>query len=109
VAGWQDAVKPAKGGAAVEVEVVPGSRESRFPAGYNPWRGRIEAKVKAPPEEGKANAELCGLAADAFGLPHASVRVTSGQTSRRKTLHVALEPAAAIERLRGRMAAWERC
>lgn len=106
--GWEEAVKPAKGGAALEVEVVPGSRESRFPAGWNPWRGRIEAKVKAPPEEGKANAELCALAAEALGVPQASVRVTSGQTSRRKTLSVSLSRGAALERLRPAMAEWER-
>ena len=85
---WETAVKPARGGVALEVEVVPGSRESRFPAGYNAWRGRIEAKVRAPPEDGKANAELTQMVAEALGVPGARVRVTSGQTSRRKTLTV---------------------
>ena len=75
-------------GVAIEVEVVPGSSESRFPAGYNEWRKRIEAKVKAPPEEGKANAELTSLVADAVGVPGARVRVTTGHASRRKTVAV---------------------
>lgn len=83
------AVKPARDGVSLDVEVVPGSRASRFPAGYNEWRGRIEAKVRAPPEDGKANAELCGLVADALGVPPAAVRVTAGHASRRKTLAVA--------------------
>lgn len=94
---WRDAVKPARGGASIEVEVVPGSRESRFPAGFNAWRGRIEAKVKAPPEEGQANAELCALVAESLGVPGASVRVASGQTSRRKTLAVAGLDAAEVQ------------
>lgn len=94
---WRDAIKPARGGATIEVEVVPGSRESRFPAGFNAWRGRIEAKVKAPPEEGQANAELCALVAEALALPGASVRVASGQTSRRKTLAVAGLDAAEVQ------------
>lgn len=85
---WRDAVKPARDGVALEVEVVPGSRESRFPCGFNEWRGRIEAKVRAPPEDGKANAELCGLVAEALGVPASSVSVTSGATSRRKTVGV---------------------
>ena len=102
VAGWRDAVKPAKEGVALDVDVVPGSRESRFPAGYNAWRARIEAKVRAPPEEGQANAELCALVADALGIPVASVRVTSGHTSRRKTLHAGgLTRAAALAALEG--------
>lgn len=97
---WHTAVKPAKDGVTLEVEVVPGSRESRFPAGYNEWRERLEAKVRAPPEDGQANAELCRLAAQALGVPAASVRVTSGHTSRRKSLGVErLTVERAIERL----------
>lgn len=88
----------------LDVEVVPGSRESRFPAGFNPWRSRLEAKVRAPPEEGKANAELCGLVAEALGVAKAAVTVTSGQTSRRKTLGVGgLGREEAVARLSGRM------
>lgn len=99
------AVKPARGGCALDVEVVPGSRESRFPAGYNAWRERLEAKVRAPPEDGKANAELVGLVAEALGVPAARVRVTSGATSRRKTLTVeGLDAAEATRRLAPRLA-----
>lgn len=94
---WSDAVKPARDGCTVEVEVVPGARESRFPAGYNEWRGRIEAKVRAPAEDGQANAELVRLAASAFKVPPARVHVSSGQTSRQKTLTVTgLEASAAV-------------
>ena len=82
------AIKPAKGGVTLDVEVVPGSRESRFPAGFNAWRARIEAKVRAPPEDGQANAELVALVAAALDVPPARVCVSSGHTSRRKSLHV---------------------
>jgi uncharacterized protein len=100
---WQDAIKPAKDGVAIEVEVVPGSRESRFPAGFNEWRERIEAKVRAPPEEGQANAELVRLAAAALGVPPSRVSVSSGATSRRKTLYViGLEKDAAERALASR-------
>lgn len=97
---WRVALKPAKEGTALEVEVVAGSREGRFPAGFNAWRGRLEAKVRAPPEAGQANAELCALVADALGAPGAAVRVSSGHASRRKTLLVrGLTPAACASRL----------
>ena len=82
------AIKPARDGVSLDVEVVPGSRESRFPAGFNAWRARIEAKVRAPPEDGQANAELCALVADALGVPVSAVRVSAGRASRRKTLLV---------------------
>lgn len=101
---WREAVKAAKEGATIEVEVVPGAREARFPAGFNAWRGRIEAKVRAPPEEGQANAELCALAAEALGLPASAVRVASGHTSRRKSLAVSgLSPDRVRERLAARL------
>ncbi|MEA3201929.1 MAG: uncharacterized protein QOE90_3357 [Thermoplasmata archaeon] len=94
------AIKPARGGCALEVEVVPGARTSRFPAGFNPWRGRIEAKVRAPPEDGQANAELVDLVAAALDVPPARVRVGAGATSRRKTILVeGLAPQEAASRL----------
>lgn len=97
---WRNAVQPSREGAALDVEVVPGARESRFPAGYNPWRKRIEAKVRAPPEDGQANAELVALVAEALGVPAATVRVAAGHTSRRKTLMVrGLGPAEVAARL----------
>ena len=91
---WRAALKPARDGVALDVEVVPGSCESCFPAGFNAWRGRLEAKVRAPPEEGAANAELVRLVAEALGVPPARVVVTSGATSRRKTLTI---EGAAVE------------
>lgn len=102
VADWRSAVKPARDGCTLDVEVVPGSLESVFPAGFNRWRGCIEAKVKAPPSDGKANVELCGLIAQRLDLPRASVSVSSGQTSRRKSLSVeGLRPEGACARFGG--------
>lgn len=85
---WRSAVRSAREGCALDIEVVPGSRESRFPIGFNDWRGTLEAKVRAPPEDGKANKELCGLVAGALKVAPSTVRVTSGHTARRKTLTV---------------------
>jgi hypothetical protein len=97
---WRDAIKETKSGCAIEVEVTPGSRASVFPAGYNDWRGRIEAKVRAPAEDGQANDELRRLVATTLGVPPARVSVTSGATARRKTLTVeGLAHADAVARL----------
>jgi len=95
-------VKPAAGGIALDVEVVPGAADSRFPAGWNPWRNRLEARVQAPPEKGQANEELARLVAEFFALPARTARVTSGHTSRRKTVTVdGLTVEAALARLKG--------
>lgn len=82
------AVKRAKEGVALDVEVVPGASKSEFPAGFNAWRKRLEARVAAPPEKGEANAELAAIVAAYFALPARAVEVTAGHTARRKTLLV---------------------
>ena len=102
MAEWAAAIKRAHDGVTLELDVVPGARESRFPAGFNAWRGRLEAKVHAPPEEGQANAELCRLVATTLGVPVAAVRVIAGHTSRRKSVQVAgLTVEQAMARLAG--------
>jgi uncharacterized protein (TIGR00251 family) len=106
---WEDAVHEAAGGCSLDVEVTPGARSSAFPSGHNAWRGRLEARVRAPPEGGQANEELCALVADALGVPRPAVRMGAGATSRRKTLLVAgCRADEARRRLRGRMAAGEK-
>jgi uncharacterized protein len=97
---WQDAVRQTAEGAVLEVEVVPGAARAEFPAGYNPWRNRIEARVPAPPVEGRANLALLQLIADFFELPLRSVRLVSGETSRQKrVLVVGLTREEALRRL----------
>ena len=96
------AVKAASGGVALDVEVVPGAAASVFPAGFNAWRRRLEARVAAPPVLGRANAELQALVARYFGVPARDVDVTAGRTSRRKTLLVrGLAHEEAVRRLAG--------
>jgi len=100
VVTWRAAVRPAKVGVNLDVEVVPGSSESRFPCGYNDWRKRLEAKVRAPPSQGQANAELEGLVAAALTVAPAAVRVSSGLKSRQKGITIAgLSCEEAVARL----------
>ena len=46
-------------------------------------------RVTAPPDEGKANAAVCKVVADALGLPKSAVTVVRGHTARTKTLEIA--------------------
>jgi uncharacterized protein YggU (UPF0235/DUF167 family) len=64
----------------------------------------LNAKVRAVPEKGAANAALERLLADRLGLPKRTVSVVGGATSRLKTVRIFGEPAAvvtAIERFWG--------
>lgn len=46
----------------------------------------LKIKIKAPPEDGRANAELCAFVAELLGIAKSSVVLESGQTSRTKVL-----------------------
>ncbi len=48
----------------------------------------MKVRVAAPPEGGRANAELIKLVANFLGVPRASVNIVSGATGRRKLLEV---------------------
>jgi len=76
----------ATGRLRLTVKVVPKSSRTQ-------WAGRMgdgafKIKVAAPPEKGKANAELCAFLAKQLGVPKANVTVESGHTSPRKRVKV---------------------
>ncbi|QCK85136.1 hypothetical protein E8L99_04755 [Phreatobacter aquaticus] len=48
----------------------------------------VKARVRAVPEDGKANAALEALVADAMGVAKSKVEVVQGQTARLKTVSV---------------------
>ena len=62
----------------------------------------IQARVRAVPEEGRANAALAELVAEQIGVPKSTVTVASGHTARLKTLHIAGDTS----KLETRIAAW---
>lgn len=84
----QGAVRSCEGGILLDVDVTPSAQEDRFPDGYNEWRERIGARVRAPAEDGRANRALCEIVADAFGIDTGHVGVEHGHTASRKTLIV---------------------
>ena len=67
----------------------------------------VVARVRAAPEDGKANAALEKLVAGTLGVPGRDVLIVAGTTSRIKTVAVAGDPgllaarAAAATRSRG--------
>jgi uncharacterized protein (TIGR00251 family) len=59
----------------------------------------LKLAVRAPPEDGKANAAVIALLADRFGVAKSAVSVVSGATDRRKLVEIHGEPAALGARL----------
>lgn len=62
----------------------------------------LKARVRAAPEDGRANAALIELIAKTLGAPKKAVSIRSGETSRVKKLFIAGDPArhmAALARL----------
>lgn len=56
-------------------------------------RGVLKARVRAVPEDGKANAALEALVASSLGVARSAVSVVQGKTARVKTLAVSGDPA----------------
>ncbi|MCC7477031.1 DUF167 domain-containing protein [bacterium] len=50
--------------------------------------GRLLVRVTAAPEDGKANSAIIRLLSKALGIPASSMEISSGQSSRDKTLSI---------------------
>lgn len=73
-------------GILLRVHVTPGAATTEFPAGYNPWRHDLEARLHATAQENKANDELLKVLASFFHLRPQDLRITTGHSSREKTV-----------------------
>ena len=82
-------------GVTVDLRVQPRARR----AALGLSDGALKAQVTAPPEDGKANAAVIALLAEQWRLPRSSFDVIKGQTARAKTVRIAGEPAAIVERV----------
>lgn len=70
----------------IQVRVKPNARESSLVEGISAdgTAGVWLAKLKSPPVDGKANAELIALVAEHFGCRKADVTIKSGASGRVK-------------------------
>jgi uncharacterized protein (TIGR00251 family) len=98
---FTDAIRSTKEGSVIDFEVSPGSKSVEVPSGYNQWRKRIEVRLKAQPEKGKANDELIRALADIFKIPSTSVEIASGATNSRKTVLIRGISAEAVAKVMG--------
>ncbi len=86
--------RTATGAVLVAVKVQPKSRrpglQGRAPAVDGE---RLRIGVTEAAEDGRANRAACATLAEALNVPSSAVAVTSGATSREKTLRVEGDPA----------------
>ena len=80
------AVQPSAQGVLLHLHVTPHSSQTLFPAGFDPWRNRVEIKVQAEAHHNKANNEIITTLAQFFHLQHHRVTLVSGQQNREKTV-----------------------
>jgi uncharacterized protein len=72
------------------IHAVPGAKTSRV-AGFH--GDALKVQVAAPPEKGRANAELVALLSTLLGVPKSGVSVARGESSRRKIVLVSAPQA----------------
>ena len=72
----------------IQVKVKPNSRVSTLERNDD---GTWLARLKSPPVDGKANAELVGLIADRFDCRKADVTIKSGAGGRMKLVRIEAE------------------
>ena len=86
--------------ADIPIRLQPRSRRNEV---VGERAGAIVVRVTAPPVDGKANAALCALVADAAGVPPSRVHVVRGRTARDKVVRVDGAEEAAV---RAALHAW---
>lgn len=72
--------------AILRVKVTPKSPKTEIAGELSD--GTLKVRVAAPPERGKANAELCAFLAREVGVPVSRVEVVSGHTASLKMVRV---------------------
>lgn len=71
--------------AKLKLKVVPGASRERIDG----WLGdALKLRVRAAPEQGRANAAVEKLLAEALGLPARRVRIVSGFTNAAKLVEI---------------------
>jgi len=87
-------LKPTKDGVIINVWLQPRASRAKIVGLYN---DSLKIAVTAPPLEGKANRQCLKILAKAIRIPPSSLKIISGDTSRRKQIFI---PGAKAELIR---------
>ena len=86
------------GGVTIHVHAQPGAKRTEIAGLHGDC---LKLRLASPPVDGKANECLIEFLAARLGVKRAQVNITRGQSSRRKTVFVAMaefRPAALLAR-----------
>lgn len=72
----------------LKLKVIPRSPRTEFAGEMSD--GTVKIKLKAVPEDGKANAALIAFLSGHYAVPQSAVEILSGATSQRKLVRVHL-------------------
>ena len=92
-------------GVTVSLRVKPRARRDALELGAG---GQLTVAVKAPPVDGKANAAIFAVLAEAWYLPKSAFDIVKGTTSRTKTIAVTGDVATVANRIAGWAESWAR-
>jgi uncharacterized protein (TIGR00251 family) len=81
------------GGALFDVRVSPGARRT---GALGEHAGALKVAVAAPPEKGRANAELIRFLSEILGVRKRCLRIVGGETSKSKRIAVEGPGASAV-------------
>jgi uncharacterized protein (TIGR00251 family) len=79
-------IRATSDGILIDVRVIPRAGRSGIAGTRN---GALLVRLRAPPVEGAANAELIAVIADALGVSKHAVSIVTGERSRQKRVRVA--------------------
>jgi len=68
------------------IKAVPNAPKSALVGWLGP---ALKVRLKSPPVDGKANAELCRFLAEALALPRGAVSLATGAAAREKRVRIA--------------------
>lgn len=78
-------IQSVPGGIIIDVRVVPRAGRSGFAGTHGE---ALSVRLRAPPVDGAANAELIDVVAAALDVPRRAVSIVSGEHSRQKRVRV---------------------
>jgi uncharacterized protein (TIGR00251 family) len=82
-------------GVELDIRVIPRARRTEIGGMRD---GALVVRLQAPPAEGAANAALVDLLARRLDIPRHSIRLVSGEHTRRKRVAIAGVSAAMVAR-----------
>jgi uncharacterized protein (TIGR00251 family) len=78
-------IEPIEGGCVIHVYAAPRASRTQVVGVHD---GMLKIQIAAPPVDGAANEALMAFLALSLQVPKKAVRLTSGASNKRKTLHI---------------------